>query len=427
MGECVSLQGHAQSLTQHDKTNTSINRQALAPLHVLAPLTFLDQSITPTEELGSRTQPRWSVYQSPSGEMKKSQVRSSSLQCNSNGEFNLSSLDLVRERRPDQEEQNLTNLQANILHRPDQFSTRSQTSLRDEPESGSMQCNSHTELHSHPVRDVNPDQFDSNEQFNLSKLHPFGELKPEKLNSSSLNIFQEMKSDPVISNHTELSDVEEADVLLPERSFNMHRSVSLLLEDPQIHQQKSFMVPQSPDPVSQDVPMSPEPAPRFGWFQVESPVQPTEPDLDVMVESLPQTSRPGLNVHVDQHSSSLLNQSGFLLSKRSFDRRKSEKSLFPSLNTAEKSVCASPCRGSDPVCDVPMSPAAEPGLNWICSGSPVWKAEADLDVMITPQQNNKTCIMMDVLEISQKLNCDVPMSPTQPYAPPTSSGTCLMF
>ncbi|MCJ8749848.1 hypothetical protein PDJAM_G00192300 [Pangasius djambal] len=439
MGECVSLQGHAHSLTQHNQNNTTLSRQALAPLRALAPLAFPDQSIAPTEELRARTKPSWSVYQSPDGE-KASRVSSvgdfnpSSLQCNSNRELNSSSLDSLRERRPDQasseEHLNSTVLQrnSNVLHKPDQFNSSSLDSLRDEVKSNSVQCNSNTELISHsrnPGRDVIPDRLDSHGEFDSSRLRLFGELKPEKLNSSHLNIFQEINPDQVHSNHSQLSDVEEADVLLPERSFNMRRSVSLLLENPQIHQRKSFMLPQSPGPAfraSQDVPMSPEPAPGFGWLQVESPVRPSEPDLDVMVKSPPQPARPAWNVHSDQHSSSVLERSGILLPKRSFSRRKSEKTLFLSLSAAEKSVCASPSRGSDPIQDVPMSPAAEPGLNWICSESPVREMEADLDVMMTPQQSSKTCAGGNVLEMSRNLNCDdVPMSPTQPPAPPTSS------
>ncbi|KAK3522636.1 hypothetical protein QTP86_028624 [Hemibagrus guttatus] len=136
------------------------------------------------------------------------------------------------------------------------------------------------------------------------------------------------------------------------------------------------------------------------------------PDLDLMA-SAPQTSRPGWTIYSDQHSSSVLEQSG--ISKRSFGER------FPTSNTEEKSACASSSRGSDPVWDVPMSPAAEPGQNWICSEVPVTEAEVDLDVMMSPQQSNKTCTIMNELEISQKLNYDVPMSPTQSSAPPTAS------
>ncbi|XP_060769495.1 mitotic checkpoint serine/threonine-protein kinase BUB1 isoform X2 [Neoarius graeffei] len=435
MGESVSLQGHAHSLTQHSQNNTTISRQALAPLHVFAPLTFPDQSISPTEDIRATTKPSWSIYQGPDepqsdGESKKSQVGSVK-DCNSNRELNSRSLDLARERRPDQadsnEKLNLTSLQ----HKSDQFNWSSLSSLREESKSNTVQCNSNTELNSsrlskpepvhcnsntelnshswNPVREAFPDQLNSNEEFNSSQL---GELKPEKMNSSSLNIFQEVNS-----NHSQLSDVEEADVLLPERSFNLCKSASLLSENPQIHQQKSFKDPQSLDPAlwaNQDVPMSPEPA---GWLQVESPVQPAEPDLDVMVESVTQASRPGWNVHSDQHLS------GILLSERSFNRRKSEKRLFLSLSAAEKSVCASPSRGSDLIQDVPMSPAVEPGQNWICSGSPIREAEANLDVvMMTPQQYSKTRPVGNGLEISQKLNCDdVPMSPTQPSTPPTSS------
>ncbi|XP_058249157.1 mitotic checkpoint serine/threonine-protein kinase BUB1 isoform X2 [Hemibagrus wyckioides] len=240
--------------------------------------------------------------------------------------------------------------------------------------------------------------------------------------TSRLNIFQDTKPDQVDSEHSQLSDVEEADLLLPERSFNMTKSVRLLSENPQMYQWKSFHKgPQSPGPVlraGQDVPMSLEQPLGFGWLQMKSPVQTAKSVTDL--ESAPQTSRPGWTIYSDQHSSSVLERSG--ISRRSFGEHKSEKTLFPTLIAAEKSGCASSSRGSDPVWDVPMSPGAEPGLNWICSEVPVVEAQEGLDVvMMSPQQNNKTCTIMNDLEISQKLNYDDPMSPTQPSAPPTAS------
>ncbi|KAK3506701.1 hypothetical protein QTP70_015867 [Hemibagrus guttatus] len=233
---------------------------------------------------------------------------------------------------------------------------------------------------------------------------------------SRLNIFEDIKADQVVSDHSQLSDVEEADLLLPERSFNMTKSVCLLLDNPQLHQRKCFReVPQSLGPAlraSQDVPVSPKQPLGFGQLHMKSLVQTAKSDLDLMA-SAPQTSRPGWTIYSDQHSSAVLEQSG--ISKRSFGER------FPTSNTEEKSACASSSRGSDPVWDVPMSPAAEPGQNWICSEVPVTEAEVDLDVMMSPQQSNKTCTIMNELEISQKLNYDVPMSPTQSSAPPTAS------
>ncbi|KAI5625020.1 mitotic checkpoint serine/threonine-protein kinase BUB1 isoform X1, partial [Silurus asotus] len=242
-------------------------------------------------------------------------------------------------------------------------------------------------------------------------LASFSVLAPLKFPDQSITTSQELRATTKPSwsvyqnkdhpNHSQQSDLEEADVLLPEVSFNMHRSESLLLENPQVYQRKSFMVPQSPDPVSrasQDVPMSPEPAPGFGWLQVESPIQLSESDLDVKLESSHQTSRPGLNFHSEQHSSSLLERSGILLPKRSFGRRKSEKKLFSSFKTSQE------WRSSDHVQDVLMTPAAEPGLNWISSESPVQEMEEDLDVLVTPQLNRKTSARLNVLEVSLKLS-----------------------
>lgn len=194
MGECVTLQSHAHSLTQHSQTNTSISRQALAPL------TFPNQSITPSEVLRAR---------------------------------------LMSFTDPN------------------------------------------------PVRYSNPDQLDSEEMLNLSRPCPFGELKP---GNYSLNVFEEINPDQVNTNHSPLSDEEETDVLLPEKSFSMHRSVSLCLENSQIHHRNIFMVPQSPDltlKLRKDVPMSPE------------LVQRTEPHLDVVM-SPPLTSRPNNGLDINQ-------------------------------------------------------------------------------------------------------------------------------
>lgn len=194
MDEYVTLQSHTHSLTQHNQTNTSISRQ------VLAPLSFPNQSITPSEELEARLM-----------------------------------------------------------------------SFRE-------QLQSHSQ---NPVRDANPDQ-----------------LRTPSLNSS-LNIFEEIKPDQVHSNHSLLSDEEETDVLLPERSFIMHRSISLCLENSQIHHKKFLMVPQSPNltlNLSQNVPMSPGLAPGL---QNENPVQYTEAELDVVM-SPPPTSGPNNGVDINQ-------------------------------------------------------------------------------------------------------------------------------
>lgn len=413
-GECASLQERAHSLTRTNQTNTSISRQTPA---------FPDQSIAPTEELQPGTKPSWSIYCSPNGEVEKSKsasggdLNSSSLQCNLNSKLNSSSLKLLKKLKQDRANSQEKLILASpvwLRGESDGVQCNSNTELCPSKLSKPLHCNSDAELHSHgqnPVRNVNPEHLTLNQQFSLSGLCPFGELGHKKL-----NVLQEMKPDRVNLNRSQLSGIEEANIPSG-RSFNMCRSANLLSEDHQIQQWKSCMVPPSPNPVlrvMQDVPMS--------------PVQPAKPDLDVMVGSMvaPQASRPGLNVHSDQHSFPPLNRSGFLLSKQSFDRRRSESVLFPRVNAAEKSACASPCRGSDPIpCDVPMSPELK--LNSICSESPVWEAEADLDVMMTPE-NNKTCSVLNVWEASLKLNCDdVFMSPAPPSAPPTSSGTHLLY
>ncbi|TUG71450.1 Heterogeneous nuclear ribonucleoprotein Q [Bagarius yarrelli] len=388
MAECSSLQRPTHSLIQHSHTHTSITRQALAPLHVLAPLTFSDQSF--------RNRPSWNIYQSPNQELKSSGVgggagfNSSSLQGNSNNQLNSKNTEFLRDCMSEQINSNKE------LHTSDQVHSRSLTSLSN------REFSSHTQ---NPVTDSPPEPLNSNHQ------------PSTRLSDQKLKIFQEIESDHINSNHSQQTDVEEADLLLPERSFNMHRSVGSLSENIQMQQWKSFLVPQSPDLVaraSQDLPMSPEPALGFSWLQVESPLHTAEPDLDLM-ESPLQTHTPSWSVCSDPHTTSLLEASGTLLSKRSLDRRKSARTLLLPSGTVEGWGCVSPGRDSNPVQHVPMCPAAKPGL--------IWNSCEDV-LMTSPQPNNKTRTTGKDPEISQKLSCDddVPMSPTQLHAPPTASG-----
>ncbi|XP_053347178.1 mitotic checkpoint serine/threonine-protein kinase BUB1 isoform X2 [Clarias gariepinus] len=337
VGECVSLQGHAHSLTQHSQNHSAIGRQALAPLCGSAPPPFSDRGASSGEDLDAWHKPSWSVYQSPHAE--------------TGGRHS------ERETERDQVSSYLSVLPPDSTHMP-------RVSLSGRTSSGSDGTRSVSLARS----SVAPHAPASNPDLTSSRLRPFGELEPET--SSSLNVFREAEVD---SAHSPLSDPEEADLLLPERSFNMTRSVSLMLENLRVQQRKSLTVPRSP---GREAPMSPEPAPGFGWLRVESPVRPTEPDLDVMAESPRLTSGPGWTVYSDRHSSSV------------------------------------------PERDVPMSPAPEPGLNWICSESPVWGREADLDVMMSPPQKSTGGRGG---EGSRHLGCeDVPMSPSLTSAPPTT-------
>ncbi|KAF5886889.1 mitotic checkpoint serine/threonine-protein kinase BUB1, partial [Clarias magur] len=376
MGECVSLQGHAHSLTQHSQNHGAVGRQALAPLCVLAPPLFPDRSAAPGEELGVRDRPSWSVYQSPHGETggRRSEREAERGRAGSNPSV----------PQPD----------STLPHR---------VGLTSRTSSGS----DGTRSVSHTRSSVAPHAPASNQDFASSRLCPFGELRPET--SRSLNVFHPREVDSAPSAP---SDPEEADLLLPERSFNMTRSVSLMLENLRVHQRKSLTVSQSP---GRDAPMSPEPASEFGWLRVESPVRPTEPDLDVMAESPPrQTSGPGWTVYSDRHSSSVPERSGAPLSKR----HGSDEAPSSSPGAADTSVRASPTRPWEPDRDVPMSPAPEPGLNWICSESPVWGREADLDVMMSPPQKSTG---VRGVEGSPNPRCeDVPMSPSPRSAPPTT-------
>ncbi|KAI4876942.1 hypothetical protein NFI96_018312 [Prochilodus magdalenae] len=368
------------------------------------------------------TKPSWTIYQSPE--------RTS--QAGSNGELHSSSMHLGREPKPDQH--NSTGLQANSS-----FATKPSWSIYQSPERTSQagskgelkpdQANSTSML---SVRERCADQpnssglqVNSSRALNSSHLHLARELRPDQLNPSS----QQPLGVDVCSGPS------EADLLQPKRSFHRRKSEKqqnrvIRQENPEFALQ-SCTLPSSPKPeprVIQDVPMSPEPAPAFDWLRKDSPVQLEEPDLDIMVRS-PQSysitsgapaakSKPTWSVyqspekplepHVPQspepmeesehHPVSVLEQSGILLSKRSFNRRKSEKRVL------EKSLLSSPKPASILIQDIPMSPA--PGLNWLCAESPVRGTEPDLDMLMTPQQTSKRSAVVDV-----------PMSPQQGSVP----------
>ncbi|XP_036438407.1 mitotic checkpoint serine/threonine-protein kinase BUB1 [Colossoma macropomum] len=333
------------------------------------------------------TKPSWSIYQGPE--------RTS--HTGSNGELHSNSMHLVREPKPDQ--LSSTGLQVNSS-----FTTKPSWSIYQGPERTS---------HRSSNREHTADQLSSaglqvNGVLNSSSLHLATELRPDQPNSSGL---QPLGVDAC-------SGQGEADLLLPKRSF--HRRKSEKQQNREIHQ---------------DVPMSPEPAPGFSWLQVDSPAQLAEPDLDVMVRSMvrsPQTygttsgslaagSKPSWSVyqspekpseprHIpqspepmeesDHHPFPMLEQSGILLSKRSFNRRKSEKRV---LEVVQKSLLSSPKQASNPIQDVPMSPEPVPGLNWLCAESPARMAEPDLDVLMTPPQTSKTSAVVDVPPAAHQL------------------------
>lgn len=406
----------------------------------------------------SSTKPSWTIYQSPekshqasfcgepqqhsnsmhlaAGEPKQDQFNSTGLQFNSdrtmnsttqspertqksqfNEKLHSNSMHLVAD--PKQDQLNSTAIQMNSS-----CSTKPSWSIYQSPERTSQMGYS---------REFKADQqVDSNQRFNSSSLHLMGELKPDQVNSSI-----EM-----------CSGQGEADILLPKKSFHRRKSEkqlnfeSLQVSRPVSHQ--SCTLPESPKPelrLIQDVPMSPDPVPGSDWLQVDSPVPLSEPDLDVMVRSMIRSqtihretpgapaSRSKLSWSVNQtpgrpselqyvpqspepmeesdsHQLSKLEQSGLLLSKRSFNRRKSDKRVL------EKSLLSSPRQSSNLNQDVPMSPEPISGLNWLCPESPARVTEPDLDVMMTPQQKSKS-----VDASAQLLQCDVPMSPLQASIP----------
>ncbi|XP_015463993.3 mitotic checkpoint serine/threonine-protein kinase BUB1 isoform X2 [Astyanax mexicanus] len=406
----------------------------------------------------SSTKPSWTIYQSPEkshqasfcaepkqhsnsmhlavGEPKQDQFSSTGLQVNPDrtmnsttqspertqktqfsGDLHSTSMHLVAE--PKQDQLNSTAIQLNSS-----CSTKPSWSIYQSPERTSQMGHS---------REFKADQqVNSNQGFNSSSLHLMGELKPDQLNSS-INM---------------CSGQGEADILLPKKSFHRRKSEkqlnfeSLQVSRPVSHQ--SCTLPESPKPqprIIQDVPMSPDPIPGSDWLQMDSPVPLSEPNLDVMVRSMNRSqtihretpgapaSRSKLSWSVNQtpgrpselqyvpqspepmeesdpHQLSKLEESGLLLSKRSFNRRKSDKRVL------EKSLLSSQRQSSNQNQDVPMSPEPISGLNWLCPESPARVTESDLDVMMTPQQKSKS-----VDASAQLLQCDVPMSPLQASIP----------
>lgn len=84
-----------------------------------------------------------------------------------------------------------------------------------------------------------------------------------------------------------LSVLEEADVLLPKKTFQRRKSGLKALQA--LHESLLMSPKQSPEP-TQEVPTSPAPAPGLDWFCSGSPQRPSEADLDVMA-SPAQSSR----------------------------------------------------------------------------------------------------------------------------------------
>ncbi|XP_066534081.1 mitotic checkpoint serine/threonine-protein kinase BUB1 [Hoplias malabaricus] len=413
----------------------------------------LEQLNSTSQQINSSavTRPSWSIYQSPE--------RTS--QTGSNTEPNSDGMHLVREPKLDQLNSSSTKLNSDgnlnastktswsIYQSPDRTS---QTGSHKEPKPNSMlevtepkldQLNSTSflmnstkpswSIYQSPER---TSQTGSNTEPKSDYLSSTGlwsnstrELQLDQNISSSHLSVREPRADRLNSSHLARSSGSDVDdVLLPKQSFHRRKSEK---QNPDSSYRSSVLL-SSPEPAPrgtvqiQDVPMSPDPAPGFGWFQVESPGRLPEPDLDVMVRSMISRTpaaksrlslyqKPPEPVHIPQSPEPMeepgqspvpaLEKSGIMLSKRSFNRRKSDKRV---LEVLHRSLLSSPPRDSSTVQDVPMSPA--PQMNWFCAESPVRATEPDLDVMMTPQRTSGTSAEPDVF--TQQLQGDVPMSPS---------------
>ncbi|XP_072537172.1 uncharacterized protein bub1 [Salminus brasiliensis] len=394
------------------------------------------------------TKPSWSIYQSPE------RTQPTGL----NRELLSNSMHLVGE--PKQDWFNSGGLQINS-DRTQSSTTKLSWSVYQSPEK-TPQAGSNGEPKSDQLNSTGM-QFNSScstkpswsvyqSPERTSQMGSNREIKADlQVNSSNLHLVEELKTDQL---HSSID--MESDILLPKRSFHQRKSEKQqsfeTFHENQAFSHQSCMQTCSPKPepkVIQDIPMSPESGPGFSWLKVDSPAQLSEPDLDVMVRSLvrspttrretsgaqaasskhswsvyqspektselrhiPQSPEPMEESDQDQFSS--LEQSGILLSKRSFNRRKSDKRVLEvrGVPLLQKSLLSSPKRSSNPIQDIPMSPEPTSGLNWLCTDSPARITEPDLDVLMTPQQISKP-----VTASAQLLQCDVPMSPPQGFVP----------
>ncbi|XP_076872776.1 uncharacterized protein bub1 isoform X2 [Brachyhypopomus gauderio] len=377
-GVCLPQQSHTFSLSQHNQTSCSISRNPLAPLAFPDPMVAPAPTavFTPTVAVtGTNAKASWAVYQSPE--------------------------------------------KASHMDGDGQISARG---LRLS------------------VRELQPDQVGSNQ------LQLVRQLKPDQLDSNPLQSLQQGLC----------SSQEDADVLLPKTSFHSRKS-QIQRSENRDFSQDSCMVLASPKwelRKTQDVPMSPDPAPRFEWLLEQGPANITEPGLDVtdrssqisrtVPGSLLMGSKPSWSIYQspgylpdhhhhlpfpthepmeesDHHTLPDLQQSGILLSKRSFNRRKSDKRVWELGSTTRTSLLTSPKPASTLDQDSPMSPEPAPGLSWFCTDSPPRVSEPDLDVLMTPQHSpqHSPAAMNVPGPSAAQLHCatDVPLSPTQPSTP----------
>ncbi|XP_051510645.1 mitotic checkpoint serine/threonine-protein kinase BUB1-like isoform X2 [Myxocyprinus asiaticus] len=215
-------------------------------------------------------------------------------------------------------------------------------------------------------------------------------------------------------------DPMHSNVFAPNRDVLVHEDVvDALLPKRSFHRRESGRKPlKSQDVVSrslceQDVLMSPKPAPGLHWLQVDSFAPTTDPDLDVMMSPTSGAERsiiakPAWTIYQspekapEQHVLWATNPEPMaeqdldvlsapkavkvLLPKKSLKQRRSGVKASQMFH---ESLLMSPTQASKPAQEVPMSPDAASGPNWLCTDSPQWPKETNLDVANPPQSSKK--------------------------------------
>lgn len=265
VGEGVSLAQPSQglSLAQHSQSTCSSSSR-----HPLAALSFPDNTALRThdESMRSSTRPSWSIYQSPEKEPTLPATDTDAPLDQDRVDVLLPKRSFHRRksgRKPLEENQEVFREQ-DVL-----------TSPKAAPGLHWLQMNSSTHA-------AEPD-------LDVMKSPPvvswIGHQSPEE--APETDFLWETIPEPVGQNSDVLSAQGEVDLLLPKKSFQRRKSGVRALQA--LHE-SLLMSPKQALKPSQEEPGSPEPAPGLDWFCVDSPQQPSEPDLDVMT-SPPQSCR----------------------------------------------------------------------------------------------------------------------------------------
>lgn len=262
VGEGVSLAQTSQglSLAQHSQSTCSVSR------HPLAALSFPDNTAlrTQDESMRSSTRPSWSIYQSPEKEPTLPESDTDAPLDQERVEVLLPKRSFHRRksgRKPLEENQDVFDEQEVL---PSQNSVLGLNWLQ-------MSSSTHA---------AEPELSVMKSPPAVSwMLHQSQEEAPE---TDFL-----WETEPVGHNSDVLPTPGEVEVLLPKKSFQRRKSGVKAMQA--LHE-SLLMSPRQALKPSQEEPRSPEPTPGLDWFCTDSPLQPSESDVDVMA-SPPQRSR----------------------------------------------------------------------------------------------------------------------------------------